>query len=154
MNNIKFLSWGLLLTLPHTKTIQYGERVLEIPFTRVPGSPLCVEHFVGRLLRHSGVAGDEPLFQFRHKGRLRAMSYSAFSTELRRLTKVTKVVGKVSSHSLRRGGASYLFSIGVSLIDIKTRGDWKSLAVLLYLVDGLDKKVAKDKVVTSFLRVI
>ena len=145
---------GGLLTLPHTKTIQYGERLLEIPFSKVPGSPLCVDHFVSRLVSHTGVSGDQPLFQYKGNGRLRVMSYSTFSAELRRLTGVIKLDGKVSSHSLRRGGASYLSSIGFDLIDIKNRGDWKSLAVLLYLVDGLDRKVTKDKVVTSFLRVI
>ena len=153
-DNVKFYEWGMLLTLPHTKTIQYGERILEIPFTRVPGSPLCVDYFVSRLVGHTGVWGDQAVFQYWVKNRLQVMSYASFSAELRRLTGVIGLEGKVSSHSLRRGGASYLSSIGVDLIDIKARGDWKSLAVLLYLVDGLDRKVSKDRVVTSFLRVM
>ena len=154
VQDVKFHDWGLLLTLPRTKTIQYGERILQIPFTLVPGSPLCVVYFIKYLLVHTGARPDQPLFQYRRHGRFKPMTYSAFSGELRRLTKLIGLDGKVSSHSLRRGGASYLSSIGFDLIDIKSRGDWKSLAVLLYLVDGLDKKVAKDKVVTSFLRVM
>ena len=64
------------------------------------------------------------------------MTYMSFSVELRRLTKIIDLAGKVSSHSLRRGCAYYLLSIGFNLIDIK------SLAVLFYLADGLDKKVS------------
>ena len=154
VDNVIFYEWGCLVTLPRTKTIQYGERVLEIPFSVIPGSPLCVASFLGRLLKRTGVSGGDLLFQYFHRGRLMVMSYEVFSVELKRLSKLVGLEGKVSSHSLRRGGASYLASIGFDLIDIKNRGDWKSLSVLLYLVDSLDKKVSKDKIVSSFLRVV
>ena len=80
------------------------------------------------------------------------MSYEWYSARLRKLTTRIGLEGKVTSHSLRRGGATYLNSIGISLVDIKQRGDWRSLAVLLYLTDSLDTRISKDKVVTAFMR--
>ena len=52
---------------------------------------------------------------------------------------------KMSSHSMRRGGASLLAENGVSLIDIKNLGDWKSVSVLLYLTRTLESKVGLER---------
>lgn len=40
---------------------------------------------------------------------------------------------RVGLHSLRRTGAMHLYSIGIPLNDIRLIGDWKSMAVLVYL---------------------
>jgi hypothetical protein len=38
-----------------------------------------------------------------------------------------------SAHSLRRGGASYAFELGLSPLQIKLRGDWASDAYERYV---------------------
>lgn len=58
---------------------------------------------------------------------------------------------KVGFHNLRRSGAQYMNSLGISLPDIKSAGDWRSMAVLSYLVSGLERKVEIDKFVASRL---
>lgn len=40
---------------------------------------------------------------------------------------------RVGIHSVRRTGAMHLYSIGILLNDIRLIGDWKSMAVLVYL---------------------
>jgi hypothetical protein len=152
--DLQFCDWGLLLTLPRTKTIQYGERVLEIPFTLTPGSIFCVTRYVRLLMLRLQITGSDNVFQYYRGGVRRPMSYDWYSTRLKELSKRIGIQDKVSSHSLRRGGATYLNSLGVTLVDIKQRGDWRSLAVLLYLSDSLDTKVSKDKVVSAFMRFV
>lgn len=154
VQDLEFRAWGLLLTLPKTKTIQYGERVLQIPFTTIPCSIFCVSRYVNMLVSRLKVTGTDYVFQYYRSGTRRPMSYEWYSKRLRRLTARIGLEGKVTSHSLRRGGATYLNSIGMTLVDIKQRGDWRSLAVLLYLSDSLDTKVTKDKVVSAFMRFV
>jgi len=36
-----FTQWGMLITIRWSKTIQFRERVVEIPLPRIPGSALC-----------------------------------------------------------------------------------------------------------------
>ena len=60
--------------------------------------------------------------------------------------------GDVGLHSLMRSGAAYLHSIGIRLIDIECIGDWKSLAVLTYLVTPVNRKIYIElKVAASLL---
>ena len=44
----------------------------------------------------------------------------------------------MSCHSFRRGGATLAFSVGMSAIDIKLRGDWKTNAYEKYIVVSSD----------------
>ena len=152
VQDLEFFDWGLLLTLPKTKTVQYGERLLQIPFSRIHGSIFCVSRYVGLLVAKMKVKGSDYAFQYYRSGTKKVMSYEWYSARLKRLTSRIGLEGKVTSHSLRRGGATYLNSIGVTLVDIKQRGDWRSLAVLLYLTDSLDTKISKDKVASAFMR--
>ena len=77
------------------------------------------------------------------QGRFVTGSYKWYSKKLNQLCNVCNLV-KMSSHSMRRGGASLLAENGVSLIDIKNLGDWKSMSVLYYLSRSLDSKIGLD----------
>lgn len=57
----------------------------------------------------------------------------------------------IGLHSLRRSGASFLHSIGVPLEDIRMAGDWRSMAVLLYLVNPFSRKLELESVAASAL---
>ena len=65
---------------------------------------------------------------------LKVFSYGLFMSKLRACLSSCGLSGKdFGSHSFRRGGASFAFSIGVPVELIKVLSDWKSNAVLLYL---------------------
>ena len=78
------------------------------------------------------------------------LAYSLFEKTLKNLTNSLGIIN-ITSHSLRRSGASYLFSIGQSLINIKQRGDWKSLSVLLYHTESMSDNIKRDHDVSSRL---
>ena len=60
---------------------------------------------------------------------------------------------EVGLHSLHCSSAAYLHCVGIPLIDIQCIGDWKSLAVLSYLITSLDRKVdIKQRVAFSLIK--
>ena len=56
----------------------------------------------------------------------------------------------VSSHSLRRGGCTYLSLCGASIEELRTRGDWCTDTVFTYLKTPLTVRIMDDmRVATS-----
>ena len=53
---------------------------------------------------------------------------------------------RVSSHSLRRGGASYMLQSNYKIAEVKQRGLWKSNCVYEYLSLPLNQAMQRDKV--------
>ena len=68
-----------------------------------------------------------PLFTYLHKGTSKFLDYSTFS---KTLTKVLKSCGydadDYSGHSLRRGGATFAYKLGLPPKLLKLQGDWRS----------------------------
>ena len=128
----------LHLTIRHTKTIQFGQRLLHLPVASVPDSVLCpvtaVAKMLAQIITHS-VSGNHPLFVFiGSTGTLEYLTYSLFIKLLRStLSKCNVNVSNYSGHSFRRGGCSYAFRLGVSPMLIKLRGDWRSSAYERYV---------------------
>ena len=104
----------------------------------------------GRVFTRSAIAVSEVAFSYSKGGCLYKLTNSAFSAKLRTLCDALGFPN-FSSHSLHRGGATFLYSLGLSLVDIKGRGDWESLAVLLYLTESLQDSVDKDFYVANVL---
>lgn len=88
-----------------------------------------MEHF-----ELTGMLPDSPLIM-KPKGRgLAPLMYNDVLQFLKGGAKsINMDPSRVGLHSLRRTGAMHLYSIGIPLNDICLIGDWKSMAVLLYL---------------------
>lgn len=54
------------------------------------------------------------------------------------------ISARLTSHSFRRGGASFLLSSGIPLSQIKERGGWKSNCVITYVSDPLYVRVKRE----------
>ena len=152
-SDISFKDWGLVVDIRSSKTLRYQERCLQIPITVVEGSPLCA---VSLLRSHFSLFPghpDGPLFYKRTSaGNILPVKYQDV---LRFLKLVVAKIGKnpdsVGLHSMRRSGAFFLHQIGVPLEDIKSFGDWKSMAALMYLVSPLDRMIKVDGFVSQAL---
>lgn len=143
--NVQITPWGTLLTLTHTKTIQFRQRILQIPLVSLPStSYLCVSHFTQL---HRSLRGRVPpsahFLAYNSGDVIKPATYTWFSARLN-LCCLQCHVPALSSHSLRRGGATAMAEAGMPLHDIRSRGDWRSLSVLLYLERGLDSKINLD----------
>jgi hypothetical protein len=136
---------SFVLRVRHSKVIQFGEKVHQIPFASCSDSVLCP---VRALMAHFGASPlglSRPLFNFKYAGREISFTQNCFVTRLRvALSAAGLSANAFSAHSLRRGGASLAFDLGLSPIQIKLRGDWASDAFERYVFvsSGATERVA------------
>jgi hypothetical protein len=143
--DLEWEPWGVSLRLRRTKTISFKERVLYIPFSIIPGSIFCLHYYLVLLIsmvvypsETAQVVGYMKLDKF-CRG-----SYTWYLKKLKALC-VKAGVEQLTTHSLRRGGASVMADNGFSLLDIRNVGDWKSLSVLHYLTKSPVARLDLDR---------
>jgi integrase len=124
----------LLVSLKWSKTIQCGERLLQVPLLPIPGSALCPYTAFTRMCDMVKAPSNSPAFVYKKNGGLHSITYSMLQSFLKRLVERTGRDPELySSHSFRRGGASWAFRANVPSELIQIQGDWKSDAYKLYL---------------------
>ena len=115
--------------------------MLEIPLPLIPGSPLCPVTALKQYLNSVQLSPQSPLFVSQSQGSYRpilAHQYSAFIKKS--LSAIGLNPAHYSSHSFRRGGATFAFSNRAPTDFIKSQGDWASDAYLVYLTLFNDDK--------------
>ena len=129
-NHVRFKKGIVILTATWAKNIQCRQKVLEIPLFQVPDSPLCPVNIL-RILTQSIKKGHYPLFG---TGKWVTLTYRQFQKKLRTVLNKAGYKGKnFSSHSLRRGGATWAHRSGVPESLIQVHGGWQSDAYKRYL---------------------
>jgi hypothetical protein len=122
------------LVVRHTKTIQFGQRILVLPFFKCADSSLCPVRALWSHLTSSPLGSDQHIFSYVCGGSVRLLSHSVFVKKLKLLILATgKNPGDYSAHSFRRGGSTFAFSLNMPLLYVKSRGDWKSKCVERYI---------------------
>lgn len=122
------------LQIRHSKTIQFGQRVLTLPYVRCDDHRLCPVRALLTHFGHSKLHGSYPLFDYVVSDTVKQFTHSFFMQKLRKILKQTgNNATDISCHSFRRGGATLAYQVGLSPVDIKLRGDWKSSAYERYL---------------------
>jgi hypothetical protein len=145
--DIKCNSFGLIVRIKWSKTIQFGERILSIPLTAIPGSVLCPVSAYINMCRMIPGTPSSPAFLIPQNDKFITLTYSTFTHHLKRLLNLAGInADSYSGHSFRRGGATAAFKAGVPGELIQLHGDWKSDAYLQYLnIDMAEKlKVSKS----------
>ncbi len=153
-SDFKFFPWGVIIWVRWSKTIQFRERVVSIPLPRVPGSIFCPVAAISHAFSFTvGAPVGSQAFQWLAPSLLlREFSYGLFMSKLRACLNQCGLSGKdFGSHSFRRGGASFAFSIGVPVDLIKVLGDWKSNAVLLYLTVPLNIRIHTSTLISQHI---
>jgi hypothetical protein len=128
------------LRVDWTKTLQDKSHVIRIPLVPIPGSPICPVLWLSKMLLLNRPEPNAPLFSF--KGG-KPLAYSSFNNFLKkRLCAIGVDARGYSTHSLRRGGATYAAKCGVSDAEIKLLGDWKSNCYQVYLACPFEQRLA------------
>lgn len=146
-SDVSFSMSGAILSVRWSKTIQFRQRILEVPLPHIPGSPYCPSSAL--LLATSFLPpaqAPRPLFCYRSTLGLRPLTHSEFVKALRKcIDRLGIDSHQYSSHSLRRGGASFALNCGLPSELIKMQGDWASNAYEKYLNPSLNlrRKVAE-----------
>ena len=115
------------LVVRNSKTIQFGQRVLTLPyaFCRVAG--LCPVRALLTHLSMTRLAGNWPLFAYSSGEVVRVLTHTTFATRLKKLLGRAGYDPKlISAHSFRRGGTSFAIGAGMNSLVVKARGDWSS----------------------------
>lgn len=146
--DVEFTDTGAIITVRHTKTIQFGQRLLRVPLATIPGSPLCPVNALKQLFsKCPGVQSDAPLFSYTEGSKCKYVNYSAFASALKRVLKTAGYdPASHSGHSFRRGGCNLALSSGVPPVLIKMHGDWKSNAFERYVVPDMNYRFKVVKV--------
>ena len=130
----------ILVSMNWTKTIQFGERILQTPLVKIPGSILCPISAYNVMCMKVRAKPEDPLFSL---PRGKCITYSNFQKRLRELiSKLHLNPDSYSSHSFRRGGSTTSFQAGVPSDLIQFQGDWRSDAYKKYLTFSLNDKVS------------
>lgn len=126
---------GIVLHVKQTKTIQCQERILQVPLPFLGNHPLCATSAVLSFLRLAGsLPQDLPLFTYVDCGVVHLPTQEKVRTKLQKLLTVVGLpASQYGTHSLRRGGATWLIMSGVPLSVVKDLGDWKSDRVSQYI---------------------
>lgn len=144
--DVEFTADGIVLNVRKTKTLQRQEYVLKIPVNFVDKTCLCAASMLITHLSRTDHIKEGPLFYMRKKGLWKPLLYSDLLSFLKRsVSCIGLSPTDVGLHSMRRSGAGFLHSIGISLIDIMNAGDWRSLAALSYLISPFSRKLEIEK---------
>ena len=132
----------VILQISHTKTIQLGQRRLQVPLPFLPNHPLCPVTALTAVLVQAPTQGScLPLFTINTPQGAHILTQSIFQRRLASaLTKIGLSPSAYSGHSFRRGGATWALQAGVPGEVIQMMGDWRSEAYKVYLETNLHTK--------------
>ena len=114
-----------------SKTNQYRKREMFIPIPSNKDPCLDLYRHMSLLNERVPAPPDAPAFTY---GKNKYINYKQFTSLLKlTLKKAGLDPDLFSGHSFRRGGASFLFSVGASQLMVQVLGGWSSLVYTRYL---------------------
>ena len=154
-SDFSFRPWGMLVRVRRSKTIQFSERMLEIPVARCPDESPCAVYWAERHFREVPAGPDAMAFRVTtHGGISTDMQYSVYQGMLKYFCERAGLnPGDYSSHSLRRGGCTFLSLCGATLEELRVRGDWASDTIFTYLQTPLSVRIINDIRVSNTLAI-
>lgn len=151
-SDFSFFHWGMIIKLRRSKTIQFSERELLIPVARTSNKDLCAVYWCEKHFLQVDLPTTEPAFQVPSPDGFQPLPYRALQSAIKFFcSKAGLQERDFSSHSLRRGGATFLAIQGATIQDIRVRGDWSSDCVYKYIQQPLSQRIMSDMKVAVFL---
>lgn len=127
--DVSFTPWGVILVVYSAKV--GGKKFpRKLPLTRGPNHRWCPVFWIERLFRKFPRPSSAYLFSCE---KIPVISYALFHRVFKKLCLSAGVKGRFGSHSLRRGGASFMSEVGIPLAEIKDRGMWSSSCIFDYI---------------------
>jgi len=142
--DIKVKNDVLFIRFRSSKTNQDGSKHHIVPVPSITGSVLCPVNAYKNMCNRVKVPNENcPAFSYHSaRDKLIPFSYKDYMFSLKALcVQVGLKSEKYSSHSFRRGGASWAFRKCVPGELLKVHGDWKSDAYQVYLDFSLEQKM-------------
>lgn len=142
--SFKFMPWGMLVEVERCKTIQKKERVLRLPVAFCPDQRICAVYWTARHFREVPAPPEAPAFMLPYNPPT-PLTYDTYQETIKFLCELSGLNPKdFSTHSLRRGGTTFVWLSGATKEEIKARGDWSSETYLIYLDSPLEVRISRD----------
>ena len=130
-----------------SKTDQFGANELVIP---VPGNSdpsLDLVRHMSALFSTVQADPEDPAFNF---GPSKFIHYKLFTDRLKSLLSQASLDPSLySGHSFRRGGASFLYRVGGSVLQIMASGNWSSTCFTRYLFLTEDERLEAQLLIAT-----
>ena len=138
-NDVLFTTTGLAVLVKWSKTRQENNFINLIPLSPVPDSNICPVKAFQSMIKAIPAHTQAPLFTLQKS----CITASQLNTCLRHtLASIDISPASYSMHSFRRGGTTFSIQSGLSLPQLKARGDWRSDAFWTYYCPEYKSKVA------------
>ena len=136
--DIRFTANNLIIIIRWSKTIQFRQRILTLPLPRILSHPLCpLQATFKAFQRTCSAPPTGPAFIISESPPYQPLTVNNFNQILRQsLMRIGLDPTQFTSHSFRRGGASWAYQNDVPVDTIKTIGDWRSNAYQRYVIDS------------------
>ena len=139
--DVKWDGETVLLSVRSSKTDQIGKGCT-VPVSASRDPALCPVRALMFLFKKFSRSKRVQLFSC---STVPCLTYSMFAKCFKKLVLRAGLKGDFASHSLRRGGATYMSLLNCSIPEIKSRGMWKSDCVFKYIVPDLEAKKVSDR---------
>ena len=137
----------VLIFVNFSKTNQYQRQCHVIPIPKNDDPALDLYTHLCNLFSRVKVDEDAPALSYSSK---QYLTHKPFTTKLKYLLgKAGLDPSLFSGHSFRRGGASFLYSVGGTTLMVQTLGCWSSQVFTRYLYLSLDDRLAAQVLIAD-----
>ena len=141
----------VLIYVSFSKTNQFMKRFHVIPIPANDDPALDLFRHLRLLYSLVDIPEDAPAFSFTKTQFINHRSYTVRLKQLLRKAGLDPAL--YSGHSFRRGGASYLYSIGGTTLMVQVLGDWASQVFTRYLHLSLDDRLQAQELIASNINI-
>ena len=125
-----------------SKTNQFSDRDIVLPLVGNPESILNPVKALDVLFSKNPANPDDPAFTYIESGVKSCITYNKFTVRLKNILGLVGLNPKLySGHSLRRGGACWLYKQGGDHLKIRYAGDWASDVFVRYVWIDMNQRL-------------
>ena len=134
--DFRFTKDGLILHIRWSKTNQFKSQLIDLPYPRIKGHPLCpCAAVLNAFAQTLNAPAEGPALVISTGFSPKPLTPDLFVNMVRStLAPVTPNVSDIGGHSFRRGGATWAYSQGVPLETVRQLGGWASNAYTAYVL--------------------
>ena len=139
--DLNFTEEGVIVEVRSSKTRKSFQKPQVIPLVEASKKELCPVSHLKKLFRIKEIGQNDPVFYTKDKS---GITYAQFHNVFNELISRAGIRGDFATHSLRRGGATFMSTIKCSVQEICTRSNWPSDCVYEYLAPQLEEDLGVD----------
>lgn len=148
--DIRIYMNAVVVDIKWSKTVQFNEKLLQVPLLPVADVDICPVSWVLELLRQVPGEPMDPVFAVVERNKLVPVSYSQLRTRMKNWTNRLNLTNiRLTPHSMRRGGSTYAHRINISADAVQLIGDWASDAYKRYYTWSFKKRYDALKVMAE-----